>query len=285
MKKSFLCYISLLILLAMQCPATEYKPWYGPVLEIEGRANALLEVFSKVNGHHGLPQAAKQRRLKRHANNFFFDVSASIAPSVEWSAELELLLADTGYRSFGFDSVKLTGRHLFFNDIVGDPLSLSLGLSLSKVFNQAWHDLSIFHHAGRRAGLEGEVHLSAGKEWSCMQFWTYRGWAVIGIGAGEVGSPWIRGDLDWELNFWDRQSFKVFAHSLFGLGRNDLNLNEHFRGYGPIQHQSVDVGISFNYLFENQLTLTLEAAYRVFAKNCPERAMFYKLEFLYPFGL
>ncbi len=266
--------------------ATEFSPWFGPVLEIEGRVNCLVEQYSAIDGRVRSPYGyfpVDEHHVKdiQSACNVFVDVSASLAPTEEWSAEIEAVAADTRHRSFGMDSLLLTGRYRWLNDIVGDPVSLSTGLTVIKVFKPAWHDLAVFHHGG----IACEAHVAAGKEFSCRQFWTNRVWAVAAAGVGDIGSPWLRGDLFWEHNWWDRQQVRLFVHSLWGMGGDTLNLAVPFRGYGPIRHQSVDAGLRYSYYFESGFTASVVYARRVFAKNCPQRVNFAIFELRYAFGL
>lgn len=181
-----------LLFLISSLAATEFIPWLSPVYVVEGRTTAWYEGYPSVDARHG------GRRYS--ASNGFLDLSASIATREDWAVELEAIAAVTRHRSFGMDSLLLTGRYFLLNDVIGDPVSLSGGMTVIKVFKPAWHDLSIFHHGG----IEGEAHVAVGKEFSCMQFWTSRIWAVGAFGVGDVGSPWLRGDIDCEHNWWDR---------------------------------------------------------------------------------
>lgn len=266
--------------------ATEYSPWFGPVLEIEGRATAYVVTYPSIEAserspYQNFPVDRHDIREVSSSTNGFLDLSASIAPTEDISAELELVLADTQHRNFGVDSILLTGRYRLWNDIVGDPLSLSIGIQAIDVFKPAWHDLSVFHHGG----IACEAHVAAGKEFECMQFWTTRIWGVGAIGIGDVGSPWVKGDLVWDHNWWDLHEVRLFAHTLWGLGGDRLNLTQPFKGYGSIRHQSVDIGARYSYFMECGLWVKFEYAYRVFARNCPEKASIVTLGIQYNFGL
>jgi len=59
----------------------------------------------------------------------------------------------------------------------------------------------------------------------------------------------------------------------------------HFRGYGNIHHQSIDLGLSYRYLFDIGLNVELSYSYRCFAKNCPQNVNAIMCMFEYPFGL
>lgn len=278
-----------LILTVSTLSATEYCPWFGPWLEVEGRATARLEAYPSINGHHchKIPpndvfaHYDGRKNINKSATNGFLDLSASMTYPERWSSEVEVVIATTRHCSFGVDSLKFTGRHLFFDDVIGDPLSLSAGVSAIGVFPPFTHDVSVFHHGG----IAGEMHIAVGKEFICREFWTSRLWGVGAVGLGDVGSAWLRFDTFFEHNWWDRHHLRLSAKTLWGLGQNRLNLCEHFGGYGPIAHNSVDIGLRYGYFFEFGLTANIEYAYRVYARNCPQDVNILSLNFLYPFGL
>lgn len=268
----------LLILTSFLClhiglEATERSPWFGKVYEVETQIQATVETYRSINTKNGT--------WHRPSCDAFFDLSASTVRPEGIALEFEAITAVTRHRNYGFDSLLLTGRYPFMNDVVGDPLSITAGITLSKVFKPARHDLGIFHHGG----IELEAHVAAGKEFSCMQFWTSRVWGVYGVGIADLGSPWMRGDLVWEHNWWDTARAGVFVHTLWGLGHRALKKKCHFHGYGPIHHQSIDLGVYYRHDFYCGIALTAEYAFRAFARNCPQHASFFILRLLYPFGL
>lgn len=252
--------------------ATDYRPWFGNTLEIETCAACQLQGYRKVSTGEG---------TKHHpAIDLFFDLSA--ATSFDFlAAELEAVATDTRYRRFGMDCIKLTGRYRWLNDIVGDPVSLVTGLSIAQVFKPGLRNLSSFHHGG----IECEAHVAVGRERSFMQYWFSRYWAVLGVGIADMGYPWIRGDYAWEYNFCEKHILRLFANSLWGLGYHHLHHVNHFHGYGSIRHQSIDLGARYSFLFNWGGTLSLEYAYRVFARNCPKGVNIAYLSLCYPFGL
>jgi len=255
--------------------ATELAPWFGKTLEIEGRATTRVQCYNLLD--------TKSGSKKHPACDVFVDLSAATAVDliVNVSAELEAVLAATRHRSFGFDSFLFTGRYLWLNDVIGDPISLVTGATISKVFRPARHDIGVFHHGG----IQCEFHVAAGKEFSCEQFWLSRGWGVLGLGIADQGSPWLRANLAWERNWWNRHELKIFMDSLWGLGNRSLNLKHHFPGYGPIHHQSIDTGVRYRIAFESGAALSFEYAYRLFANNCPEYVNLLMVRLFYPFGL
>ncbi|MBA3815582.1 MAG: hypothetical protein H0X29_03510 [Parachlamydiaceae bacterium] len=266
--------LALFLILIFPCLyATELLPWYGNTLEIETRA------AFKLQGYHSV--ATDHHSIKRPACDLFFELSAGTSYD-DYAAELEILASDTRYRNLGLDCIKLTGRYRLLNDIVADPVSLVSGITISQVFKPGLRNLSSFHHGG----IEAELHLSAGKEHSFMQFWTSRYWGVIGVGGADMGYPWVRGDVAWEHNYCELHQVRLFANSLWGLGHESLKLKHHFHGYGPIRHQCIDIGLRYSKFFPcNGLVVSLEYAFRIFARNCPKEMNSLYLSLNYPFGL
>ena len=229
--------------------------------------------YRSVDAAHG--------KRRRHANDNFCFTSLAIAKD-ELNAELEITGADTGAHHFGWDNIQLTGRYSWTNDVVGDPVTIVTGLTLRRAWKQAVNDLSSFHH-GR---TEGEIHVAAGKEFVCEQFWMSRMWGLFAIGTADKGSPWLRSSVNWECNWWDRHEVRLSVRGLCGLGGNGLNLNKPFRGYGPIRHRSLDFAVRYSYFVETlDGRCELEYSHRVYAKNFPKNANCILATFHYAFGL
>jgi len=269
--------LNMFFVFIVTCPftnlhSTEFKPWFGEVLVVETNVTGFFEYYPSIASSHG----------NRHqsTSDGFLELEASIAYDETIAFELEVVAGGYPRNRYGFDSITLTGRERFLNDIVDDPVSLSMGLSITQVFDPGLHNLSapFFYHGG----IEGELDVAVGKEFSCEQFWVSRIWGVLGVGLADLGSAWIRANIDWEYNWWDNQEVHLFAHSLWGTGGNALNPDD-FHGYGPINHQSVDLGVGYRYYFQRGIALGLDYNYRVFAQNCPRGASLVTLDFFYAF--
>ncbi|MEI8125251.1 MAG: hypothetical protein WCG42_05815 [Parachlamydiaceae bacterium] len=250
--------------------ATDYRPWYGPVLEVDLGADCLMQAFSHVNTQCG------SKKLQEF--DTFLDLSASLAVWESIAAELEVIAAETKQQSFGMDAIRLTGRYRWFNDIVGDPISLSTGVTFSTIFPAVRRNIAAFDHGG----VAAEAHASIGKEWSCMQFWTSRIWGVCGVGIADVGSPWLRANFSWEHNWWNRHRLEIFTESIWGFGQNKLN-PYHFHGYGSVQYQAIDLGFRYFYQFDYGVVVSGGYGYRVYAQNSPENVNLITLKLVYPF--
>lgn len=265
-------YIVTCVLFCRVLCATELLPWYGQDLEIETRAISQMQAYRLVSeGHRTIPHSGC---------DLFFEVSAGTSFN-DLAAELEVIASDSRYRHFGMDCLKLTGRYRWLNDVVADPVSLVTGISISQVFKPGLRNLSSFHHGG----IEGEFHLSVGKEHSFGQYWISRYWGVVGVGVADMGYPWIRANVAWEHNYCEQHRLRLFVNSLWGLGYKSLHVHE-FHGYGSIGHQLVDIGIRYGRSFERSAwVISLEYAFRAYAMNCPKEVNSVYLSVEYPFGL
>lgn len=261
----FLAYTSLSM-------ATDLKPWYPRYLEFQSRFTYLHQQYREIDTKVGC--------IRRGANNDFYTGSLQLAYDA-YCGELEATFSGTRRHHLGPDNIKGTLRYQILDDVVGDPVSLVVGLSLSQVFSLALKDVSVFHH-----GLfEGEINLALGQECATWTSWLSRWWGVAALGVGDHGSPWVRGELAWEKNWWDKHRLRIFTDLLFGLGGQRLRLFVPFKGYGPIHHQSIDFGILYRYTLPCDGALSLGYSRRLFAKNCPKEVNFYWVQFLYSFGL
>jgi hypothetical protein len=259
-------------LLACQGEATELEPWHRQIYSVDFHGNCLLQGFRQLDTRYGA--------IRRPELDAFYNFSALGVCKDNSTAEIELLASNTRYRGIGLNAFRLTGRYFWLNDIVGDPVSLAVGFTASKIFRASRHNVAIFDHGG----IACEAHVSVGKEVSCEQFWTSRGWAVVGVGIADVGSPWVRANLVWEKNWWNIHQLKVFADTIWGFGGNGLRVH-HFDGYGSVNYQAVDVGFRYGFILPNNTFLGAGYAYRVYGRNCPIHVGLAKLEIIYPIQL
>ena len=252
----------------------ELKPWFTPSFELQSRTTLQTQLYQSIDTRCGT--------VKRPAGNFFLDLELYTTLWPNWSVELEARTAATRHRTFGWDSLSFTGRYLWMDDVVGDPVSLTTGVTVYKVFRPARRDLSVFHHGG----IECELHTAVGKEVSCGEFWESRGWGVVGIGVGDLGAPWIRADANWEHNWCERHQLRLSLHSIWGLGQRSLRKRlDHFHGYGSIQHYSIDAGLRYSWLLNHGIMLSAEYAFRIYAHNCPINVNFILFMLDYPLSL
>ncbi len=257
-----------ILFLAGQMSATEFAPWFGNQYQFEARWKALYQKYNHIGSH------------PYQADDLFTQLSLSFSPDPALSGEAEILFADTRYRDFGFDSGKVTGRYLLLDDIVGDPVSLTMGLSLAFPIYRGLHDISSLHHGM----IETEAHLAIGKEYSYLNQWHQRQYALLGVGIATQGSPWLHFLCSWEKRLCVGWTFELFAKSLLGFGKRKVHVSK-FNGYGAIAHRSLDLGAKINYILDFSGVVTFEYVYRVLARNYPQNTHLVQLMYFYPFSL
>ncbi len=267
-----LCRLILLICLSsfFNARGTELQPWFGNQLQYEGRCSLLYQSYSRISSADRLPSHS--------SDDLFLTASVSNAPYPELSLELETTVAFRKFRCGGFDNFRATGRWLCLDDVAGDAISLSTGATCTIALDEGLKDISSFHH-----GLyETEAHIAIGKERSSISDWTSRCWCVGAIGIAERGSPWLKAQAAYEYRIGGNHSLQTFIHGLAGLGTRRLHWHD-FRGYGAVQHQSIDLGIRYDYFIAFFGEMNLEYAYRAYARNFPARCNLVRLQLLYLF--
>lgn len=254
--------------------STQLLPWYGEVYEIESRTTFGYQTYRDIDSGS---------RLVRHPSDDYFlhgSLSSSFGYEQVWAAEIEATVADTRHHHFNLDNIRLTGRYLLADDVLGDPLSIVVGITGTQAIAISVNDISSFHHGK----LEGEFHLSLGRETVFEEDCLSRWWLLAAIGTADVGWPWLRGmaTLEWRLG--KQSEFSLFAHWLQGFGSHRLKTHE-FHGYGNIRHHSLDIGFRYIYEIDCFGSFYIEYINRPYACNFPAHVNIIKLNLFYPFGL
>ena len=251
--------------------ALHLEPWLSKALEFQPEFSYRFQTYPSIN-------SSKHHQHYSSNDNFF---NAQLGLAVEpFELQLETCAANTRKRSFGMDFFSLNAFYLLSNDILGDPYSIKAGASFAPAWRQALNDISSFHH-----GLyEFAGHFSIGRESSYQSEWLTRWWSSFTLGQAEQGYPWMRLQGVWEKNICDSLRYRAFIETLWGFGPRSLH-SRHFRGYGPVKHRSVDIGIASYYTICNYGTIKLEYSRRIFAYNFPRQANNIILSYLFPFGI
>jgi hypothetical protein len=258
MSKKIYSLLLLFLLFFNSIYSTELRPWFGPNLLILWRTEYTYQHYSKIN--------SDKQTISKTADDSFLNLSLELSPDPTLDFEVEALLSDTRKRGKGFDCGRITGRYQLMDDILGDPMTLTAGITLTRANHISLHDISSFHHGI----MEYEAHLSAGKEFSCEKFWTSRFWGLIGLAVADRGSPWMRIHLAYERNFWDYADYGIFLRGLFGFGDHNIQFINPFPGYGVIQHRSIEIGGYYRHFIQSfGAHIYGQYAYRVWAHNFP----------------
>jgi hypothetical protein len=253
--------------------AFEMDPWFTPLAEFQLRAAYSYRYYPSVD------RAVNPTSYSSH--DHIGDINLGVSPHPNWDVQAELNVAKTDRLSFGIQRVGLQGRYLWLNDVAGDPVSLTTGLSLFFVPTRNMDDVSSPYHAQGNA----ELGMAVGKEIDHVFDWICRFYAFLGAGIANRGSPWLRPLLSCQFQCRNTHRLQLFAEGYFGLGnRKQVNIRQ-FTGYAKLRHQSIDMGLNYTYHFDIWGDLSLQYAYRVFAKSFPEKASTFMIKYCLPFSI
>ncbi len=252
--------------------STEREPWIGNYFEFEWRTSLLYQQYKRIAvDSHIVPYSSK---------DYFVHLSLANAIKPNFSLELESTLAHTRQQDRRVDHFKLTGRYVLLDQLVGEPLTMTLGFSLQKGFKKALKDISSFHHGTE----EGECFISLGKERGHGSLWDSRGWLMLGFGVANRGKPWLFFQGAYEQRLYKLHEGRFFIEGLWGRGEQSI-CPCHFKGYGSVHHQSMDLGLRYTYLIPYFGSISLEYVRRFYAYNFPTQTDRILLTILYTFGL
>jgi len=247
-------------------------PWFGDVYEFHLLNKYTYSRYSKVDG------AIIQ--LDETSNDHLLHFNLSFAPSLQWSLDSDLEFVQTPRQNFGFSSVAFQGRYLFKDDIIGDPFSLSLGGNFRVIASESLKDVSILYHSD----VDFEFNLAFGKEFSKYDYWRFRFWFYGSVGAGNKGSPWVRGSMALESNINEKRKWSLFMNAMHGYGRSEQIDLYNFHGYGKIRQRNIDVGFRYGICLNVWGTFSFEYKRRVLAKLCPQNVNFFSVAYFLPFS-
>ena len=244
--------------------AQDRPPWMGEELKISPYAKYTFQSFQEIES------SCRDQPYSERAHFLNLGLGSSV---FQWSANLELVGAKTRHQDCNIDQLNLIITKHIFNDILGDPFALSMGAKIIQAFKNSLYDVSSFHHGQ----FEVECYVSMGKECAKSFYWLNRYWILGAIGQADRGYPWLRGNFILEKQWWPRHRLTLLGELLLGTGNKTINLCE-FKGYGPIAHRSIDLGIQYHYLVDSDVEFTMGYEYRVYAQNFPKHAQFFSIK-------
>ncbi len=263
----------LLLLLPLLGTSLEVQPWFGDCLEFHFLGSYDYSFFDKVQ--KGVPQ------LTSVFQSNVVSLGLDFSPTPEWSVDTELQFADTSKQNFNFRSVAFQARYLWFDDIIGDRISLATGADARFTNTDSLRDLSCPYHAN----FDFELNLAVGKEFDINECWAWRFWGYGAVGHSNKGSPWVRAILSLETNYDDQHKCALFAEGINGYGRHTTVFINDFDGYAKIRQKSIDLGVRYGYRLGVYGTLRFAYMRRVLAKSCPQQVNAFVFSYLLPFSL
>lgn len=263
----------LFLLLPVSLCALEIEPWFCNTWEFTFTPAYTYGRFHSVqNGHP---------HLKKPFNENLLTLDLEVSPSPNWDLDGDVEFAATTAQSMALRSGAFQARYLWLDDVMGDPVSLTTGLSARGVSSRSLKDISCPYHFHTNF----EASTSIGKEWDHGFDWCVRLYGYGALGIANRGSPWARAFGMLEGNVQSTHRFGVFAEGYFGFGSRDRVHINRFNGYADIRHRNIDAGVKYTYVFEIWGQLSFAYAHRFYAKSFPENVNFFTISYMLPFSL
>lgn len=262
-------FLFALIGLFQAASATEYLPWYGKALQLEGR---LTQVFQQYNS-----LKIKDHSYRANGINAFTDFSLMV-PFDVYCAEFEVVAVDTHRRELCVDCIRLTGRYMWLDEDLGDAFNLTTGITATQTFGKAAVDVATYH-PGK---IAGELHTALGKTWDLCEGWEVRGWGVAGLGTADNGPAWTFGTAAVEFRSLSGNFFRIYSDIHYAFGGDRFH---HWDEVTRAKRHFLDVGVRYTHRFDDFFELSLEYAYRTWVKNGYGNSNLYLLQFMYPFSI
>lgn len=252
--------------------AFEEKPWLGNQWEFFLDTSYSYSRFNKVS------KAVHQLHSPFNENLLSFDFGFD--PIDGWEAVFEFELAGTTAQSFGRRSVALMARTRWLDDIIGDPVSLTTGVSARLTSHSSLHDIS----CPSSARWDFEAHSAVGKEWDTCSNWKLKCYGLAALGQGSWGLPWLRAKAVFDARPASSCGWEIYSLGYFGFGgRHRVNINI-FDGWGKYSHRSIDLGLACLYFFDFWGHLRLDVFYRLYAYVYPQALRGFMFTYHLPFS-
>lgn len=254
------------------CISLETNPWLANLFELHWTNGFAYQRYTAVEGANP--------PLQDPSNDYelFFALSIPFRP--DFNIDGEVKFVDTPRQSFSFRTTALQGRYVVWDDIMGDPVTFTVGSSFRYTGTRSLHDVSCPSHAT----LDVELNIAVGKEIDYRGFWFWRFWGYGSAGIGNRGSPWVYGILGLEASCEEIHQWALFFMGEHGFGkRNTIDINN-FNGYGKIRQKSIDLSFRYGYKIGVWGTLFAEYQRRVMARLCPEYVNRFEFRYIVPFS-
>ncbi|MEI6531303.1 MAG: hypothetical protein WCN87_00590 [Chlamydiota bacterium] len=268
MKKLFLLLFS-----ASLMAASYEAPWLGNPYEFEGELEGALAYYRTINTSNGRLSYKDYQKLAR----------ASLECSLtDWQFVLEAFAARTAKESFNLISGAFLARYNILNDVDGSaPMSLTIGFKGDFPKKQAIQDPGLLYSYY----CQGELQLSAGKEWSEGPYWQWRVWLLGALGSSTRYSPWLKGKVGIERNFCDLHRLSCYLLGQEGFGQSSFPGIDAFVSYGPLAYRLSDISFQYRYTFRYLASLGIEYTMRLAARQCPANRQAVSLTLNIPFSI
>lgn len=253
--------------------AVQKEPWLGNWLEFVASLNQSHTQSDKVHTESG------KKHDFLHAERTV--ATAEFTPLIDLSTELELGLAKTQKKHYGFDSIKAACRYRILDDLARDPVSLTAGLVTTLSTPSRVKDLSSLAHGV----FEVEGRVAMGREFFVHERSYVQAW-LLGLGGiASSGSPWVGLEAHVGRVLHQTHYFDLFVRAEKGLSSHKLNHLSQFHSWSRIGYEYEDMGIRYRYKQISLGSVYLEATTRLHAHYCPSNVWSIKLGLVFPFSI
>lgn len=268
---SFWLLLSFVSLEASLQLAWREAPWFPVAFEMQPELQWRCQRYERLT--------SEERSLEHHSRDHFGQLYGSFTWWNDWEVAAAYSVASTTtHRFLHSDQLFLRCRYLLLDDVVGDPVSLTMGVAIYQTFGWSRSDPSCFSHGA----IATELQCAVGKEWGALLDWRYRSWLVATLGVGDHGSAYGRACFGSEYHADEGAQWGLAIDWLSGCGHEQLSLDT-FSGYGSLRHRRCD-GQLYGRCPLGEGVISVGYSYCFYAKNSPVHARQFWLSYLYPFG-
>lgn len=262
----------LLLALSSKLAALQNEPWLGNWLEFEATLSESHTSSSRLETKKGV------RRKLLHRDATAVQLEFTQKENLSW--ELELDLAKTQKKGYGFDALKADIRYQFLNDLRGDPVTFTLQAIGSLSTPSRVRDLSSQQHGV----CDIEARLVAGREFIIDEENFYKAWGYLSSGIASSGSPWVGAQAHFGKVFCKNHLLDLFFSVEKGLSSEKLRSPHHFHSWSRIGYQYEELGLSYKLKRLGTGTFYVEGRKRLHARFCPKNSWSLTLGFTLPFS-
>lgn len=270
MKKFFFIIFSSTTLFAM-----EYAPWLTPLWEFESKVGYFYSHTERVESPAG------SFKYVDNYHEIFGSLGTTIWPDL--NVEAELVFGQSKHIPFSYEVFTCTGRKVFLDDVCGDWITATLGVTLAFPSTRILEDFNYGYHGH----VNSELHLAVGREYRhyFSKEWKWRFWGLLGCGIAERGKPWIHGLLTFDQSLSRCSRLTLYTELLYGLGNENIQPFSSFKGYGLIDHRTIDFGGAWHYDLGVYATFTVLGYINLYARNFTDHAFGGSVMLTIPFGI
>ncbi|MBJ7449959.1 MAG: hypothetical protein JHC93_06325 [Parachlamydiales bacterium] len=247
----------------------DYTPWYSETFQPEIGLKYTYSRFHEVKTDGG--------DFEKTQNDQYLSLWTQLTALPNFNFQIQTDFAHTQQSDLYWEDVAFLGNYLWLEDVVGDPISLSTGLTMTVVpLHIGLKDYSVVHHSN----LDTEFTLCLGKEFSYRYQWLARFWAYVGIGQGIEGNPWLDGQIAFEQQVFERNILSFYAFASKGLGHKEWL--DSFPGYAKLDYEYFMGRAKYTHEFDLGGSFSLEYSRRFYVKNGPIKTNSWMISFNWP---